>query len=252
MEKISATIIAFNEEKRIAACLESLQGVADEIIVVDSNSTDRTVEIARSMGAVVTLRSFNGFGAQRQFATSLTSHRYVLSIDADEVISPALRQSILRLKEEGFTHRVYSLSRLNFYCGYPVRHCGWYPDPHIRLFDKRYANWNLRDVGEKVVFRDNVIPEAIDGDILHYRCDTPDQFDAVTRRHSSIKGSLIASRHEETLTPFTPYLKAISAFCGSYLGKGGIFEGAVGRAISAQAFKGELLAYREARRRRNS
>lgn len=251
MEKISATIIAFNEEKRIAACLESLSGLADEIIVVDSFSTDRTVEIARSMGAKVTQRRFDGFGAQRQFATSLTSHRYVLSIDADEVISPALRQSLLKLKEEGFVHRVYSLSRLNFYCGYPVRHCGWYPDPHIRLFDKRYANWNLRDVGEKVVFRDNVTPQAVDGDILHYRCETPDQFDAVTRHHASIKGSLIASRGEETLSAVTPLIKALSAFCDAYLAKGGIFEGHVGRAISSQAFKGEFLAYKEARRRCN-
>ncbi|MDE6079900.1 MAG: glycosyltransferase family 2 protein [Duncaniella sp.] len=249
MEKISATIIAFNEEKRIAACLESLHGIADEIIVVDSMSTDRTVEIAREHGAKVTHRRFDGFGAQRQYATSLTTHRYVLSIDADEVLSPALRQALLRLKEEGFAHRVYSLSRLNFYCGYPVRHCGWYPDPHIRLFDKRYANWNLRDVGEKVVFRDNVTPSAVDGDILHYRCDTPEQFEAVVRRHAAIKGALIASRGEESVSPLTPLAKALGAFCRSYLMQGGILEGQAGRDISAQAFRSEFLAYSEARRR---
>ena len=95
--------------------------------------------------------NFDGFGAQRQYATSLTTHQYVLSIDADEVLSPALQESILRLKEEGFSHRVYSVARLNFYCGFPVRHCGWYPDRQIRLFDKRYANWNLRDVSEAVI-----------------------------------------------------------------------------------------------------
>ena len=151
-EKISATILAFNEEKRIGACLESLRGIADEIIVVDSGSTDRTVDICSRYGCRISVRKFDGFGAQRQYATSLTTHQYVLSIDADEVLSPALQESILRLKEEGFSHRVYSVARLNFYCGFPVRHCGWYPDRQIRLFDKRYANWNLRDVSEAVIF----------------------------------------------------------------------------------------------------
>lgn len=158
MEKISATIIALNEEKRIAACLESLRDVAEEVIVVDSGSTDATVSICHNYGCKVTLRPFDGFGAQRQYATSLTTHQHVLSIDADEVLSPALRQSIIALKETGFTHRVYSMSRLNFYCGYPVKRCGWYPDHQIRLFDKRYAAWNLRDVAEKVIFRDSVRP----------------------------------------------------------------------------------------------
>ena len=165
MEKLTATIIALNEERRLAACLESLRGVADEVVVVDSYSTDHTVAICHDYGCRVTQRHFDGFGAQRQYATSLASHRYILSIDADEVLSPALCESIIRLKEQGFAHRVYAISRLNFYCGYPVKHCGWYPDLQIRLFDKRYANWNLHDVGEKVIFRDSVRPEPVDGDI---------------------------------------------------------------------------------------
>ena len=94
MEKISATILALNEEHRIAACLESLEGIAEEIIVVDSGSTDRTADICREHGCMVTMRHFDGFGAQRQYATSLTSHQHVLSLDADEVLSPALRESI--------------------------------------------------------------------------------------------------------------------------------------------------------------
>ena len=114
MEKISATIISLNEEARIRACLESLRDVADEIIVVDSGSTDLTPEICRQMGCKVTMRPFDGYGAQRQYATSLTTHRFVLALDADEVLSPALRSSLLRLKEEGMTHRVYEMARLNF------------------------------------------------------------------------------------------------------------------------------------------
>ena len=113
MEKLTATIIALNEERRLAACLESLRGVADEVVVVDSYSTDHTVAICHDYGCRVTQRHFDGFGAQRQYATSLASHRYILSIDADEVLSPALRESIIRLKEQGFAHRVYAISRVS-------------------------------------------------------------------------------------------------------------------------------------------
>lgn len=122
MNKISATILAFNEERHIGACLESLREVADEIIVVDSGSTDRTVEICNDFGCKVRTRKFDGFGAQRQYATSLTTHQYVLSIDADELLSPALQESIKQLKKENFGHRVYSISRLRIFSS---ENCSW-------------------------------------------------------------------------------------------------------------------------------
>ncbi len=175
-KKISVTILTRNEASRIEACLQSLDGVADEIIVIDSFSTDDTVEICQRHGCKVTRRHFPGYGAQRQYATSLASHHYVLSVDADEVLSPALRGSLMKLKQDGFAHRVYSFSRLNFYCGVPVRHCGWYPDVQIRLFNKRYANWDLRNVSEQVMFPDTLRPQLVDGDILHYRCSTPEEY----------------------------------------------------------------------------
>lgn len=247
MNQLTATIIAKNEEKRIGACLESLRGVADEIIVVDSFSTDRTVEICNKFGCQVTQRAFDGFGAQRQYATSLATHRYILSIDADEVLSPALRESLLRLKAEGFGHRVYAVSRLNFYCGYPVKHCGWYPDPQIRIFDKRYANWNLRDVGEKVIFRDSVRPEPVDGDILHYRCETREQYRAVTRSHATIKARVLAAR-PDGISPLDPMLHGLRAWWHTYIAEGGIFEGSVGREIATESYRSEYLAYRAAKK----
>lgn len=246
MVNISATIIAYNEEKRIGACLESLRDVADEIIVVDSYSADRTVEICKEYGCKVTQRLFDGFGAQRQYATSLTSHQYVLSIDADEVLSPALQESVKQLKEVGFKHRVYNLSRLNFYCGVPVRHCGWYPDLQIRLFDKRYANWNLRDVAEKVIFRDSVRPELIDGDILHYRCDSKEQYDEVSRRHAAMKARVL-SVSDKKIGLLSPYMHGFKAFWKTYIKEGGIFEGNVGREIAAAHYRSELLAYSAAK-----
>ncbi|MCM1076906.1 MAG: glycosyltransferase family 2 protein [Bacteroides sp.] len=247
MKQISATILACNEEKHIGACLESLRGVADEIVVVDSGSTDRTVEICEEYGCKVRMRKFDGFGAQRQYATSLTTHQYILSIDADEQLSPALQESIKNLKETGFGHRVYSISRLNFYCGVPVRHCGWYPDRQIRLFDKRYANWNLRDVAETVIFRDSVRPELVDGDILHNRCDTREQFEKVAVSHAAMKAKVLAAKEGE-IGVMSPLIHGMKAFWRSFVSEGGVFEGKVGREISLQSYRSEYLAYATARK----
>ena len=251
MKQISATILAYNEERHIGACLESLRDVADEIVVVDSGSTDRTVEICEEYGCKVRTRKFDGFGAQRQYATSLTTHQYILSIDADELLSPALQESIRRLKAEGFGHRVYSISRLNFYCGVPVKRCGWYPDRQIRLFDKRYANWNLRDVSETVIFRDSVRPELIDGDIFHNRCDTPEQYEKVAVSHAAMKAKVLAARDEE-IGPLSPLLHGVKALWRCLITEGGLFEGKVGRDISFQSYRSELLAYTTARKLKKS
>lgn len=247
MIKISATILTFNEARRIEACLESLRDIADEIIVVDSGSTDGTLDTCRRYGCKITVRPLSGFGAQRQYATSLTTYSYVLAIDADEVLSPELRQSLLTLKAGEPEHRVYAMSRLNFYCGYAVRHCGWYPDVQIRLFDKRYANWNLRDVHERVIFRDSVRPEPLAGDLLHNRCDEPGEYAATILHQADIKAGVIAAKNA-SLIPLSPTLKGIRAFLHTYIRRRGMLDGTVGFAISRQQYAGQHHAYSEALR----
>ena len=247
MNKISATILTFNEAWRIEACLESLRDVADEIIVVDSGSTDATLEICRRYGCRVIRRRLAGFGAQRQYATSLASHSYVLAIDADEALSPALRQSLMNLKKNGFGHRGYMMPRLNFFCGFAVRHCGWYPDFQVRLFDRRYASWSLLDLNEQVIFRDDVKPQLLEGDILHYRCDTTREYLSRQLKQAEINARRI-SASERAIRCWEPSLRGARVFLGSYLMRGGIFDGAVGLAISHQNFLAERHAYRVARR----
>lgn len=248
MTSISATILTYNEENRIEQCLRSLEGVADEIIVVDACSSDRTADICRNWSNChVAQRPMRGYGAQRQYATSLAQYDYVLAIDADEVLSPSLRNEIIRLKNKGLTHRGYSFSRLNFYCGLPVKHSGWYPDTQIRLFDRRYANWNLNDVAEKVIFRDSVLPHPIDGDILHYRCDTPEEFRNTEMAHADLLARIIA---EKGIRPsfLRPMWEGVKAFVGCYLGDRALFDGHAGRAISRQQYTSAHHAYKAARK----
>lgn len=247
MIKISATILTYNEERRIEACLESLRDIADEIIVVDSCSTDSTLDICRRYGCKISCRPLAGFGAQRQYATSLTTHSYVLAIDADETLSPRLRESLLKFKQGEPEHRVYAVSRLNFYCGYAVKHSGWYPDIQIRLFDKRYANWNLRDVHERVIFRDSVRPQQLSGDILHNRCDRPEEYASTIARQAEIRAGVIAAG-TNSIGYLTPQLRGIKAFIKTYIGQSGILDGSVGLAISRQQYIGHRRAYAEARR----
>ena len=131
MEKLSVVIITFNEEKNIARCLDSVKKVADEIIVLDSGSADKTVAIAKGKGAVVQVQPFREFTEQKNKAIEFASYHYVLSLDADEALDSKLEASILQAKEN-FTYIAYSLNRCTNYCGKFIRHGNWYPDTSCR------------------------------------------------------------------------------------------------------------------------
>ncbi|MEF9923605.1 MAG: glycosyltransferase family 2 protein [Muribaculaceae bacterium] len=248
MRKITATIITYNEEKRIEECLKSLQGVADEIIVVDSFSTDKTVEICKQYDCIVSQRKFNGYGAQKQYAVSLSTHSYVLSIDADEILDAELRQEIQRLKEVGFEHRIYGFSRLNHYCNEPIKHCGWSHDFQVRLFDKRYASWNLRDVHEAVIFPGTLLPYPILGTLMHYRCNTHQEYKFKEDKYAAINAQILINegRHQAIITP---YIKWLAQFINIYIVKLGILDGNPGKMIALTMAHSEFIKHRLARRR---
>lgn len=247
MNLLSVTILTHNEEQSVEACLNSLIGVADEIVVVDSFSNDHTVEICRRYGCRISFRRFRGYGAQRQYATSLTTHQYVLSVDADEVLSEQLRESIKRLKREGFTHRVYSVLRRNFFCGVAMRHSGWEPDISIRLFNKRYANWNLKDIAERITFPPSLLPALLDGELLHYRCTSTEELNNTEDRHAGLRGHMLASQLK-SVGPVVPLLRGVSAFLATYIGHRAFLDGAPGHEIARRNFRSEVMAYRLARR----
>ena len=167
MPAISAVLITKNEERNIARCLGSLAPVVDEIIVVDSGSTDSTEAICHRFGAIFTPHTWEGYSQQKNFANSLVSHPLTLSIDADEALSPALAQSILQLKNQPLLNAAYRLNRLTNFCGHWIHHCGWYPDAKVRLWPSGSAHWQ-GDIHEELILDSPFPVQPLQGDLLHY------------------------------------------------------------------------------------
>jgi glycosyltransferase involved in cell wall biosynthesis len=148
--RVSACIITLNEEDRIADCIRSVDW-CDEVVVVDSHSDDRTREIAASMGARVIERDWPGHVAQKEFAVRAAQNDWVFCIDADERVSPALREEILRIRDRGFDGAVgWKMPRMSSYLGMWIRHGTWYPDLSLRLFDRRHGRWGGNDPHDRV------------------------------------------------------------------------------------------------------
>lgn len=164
---ISAIVITFNEEQNILRCLNSLADIADEVIVVDSYSTDNTVKIATEFGAKVYQQVFLGHVEQKNFALSKATNNYILSLDADEVVSDKLKESILKVKEN-WTHDGYYFNRLTNYCGKWIKHTSWYPSRKLRLWDKQKGSWGGVNPHDKLIMKRGASKTFIKGDLLHY------------------------------------------------------------------------------------
>ncbi len=164
---LSACVVAMNEEDRLGDCLASL-AFCDEVVVVDSHSTDRTREIAREHGAHVFERDWPGFGAQKNLAIETAENDWVLCLDADERVSPELQREIVALRGAGFRgYAGWSLPRLTNYFGTWVRHGTWYPNRQVRLFDRRRGNWTTdRDPHDRVELTGPA--GRLSGDLTHY------------------------------------------------------------------------------------
>ncbi len=163
--RLSAIIITKDEQARIEACLDSL-AFCDEVLVVDSGSSDRTVDLAVAAGVRVVHQDWLGFGPQKAFAVNAAEHDWVLCVDADERISAPLRAEIEALRVGGFAgHAGWSMPRCSQYLGRWIRRGSWYPDAQMRLFDRRRGNWNDAPVHEKVELEGSV--GALSGDLLH-------------------------------------------------------------------------------------
>ncbi|WPP52544.1 glycosyltransferase family 2 protein [Catalinimonas niigatensis] len=183
--KISAVIITFNEEKNIGRCIDSLQEVADEVVVVDSFSTDKTKEICLQKGAVFIEHAFEGHIEQKNYALTQATYDHVLSLDADEALSPELLTSILATKKN-WIHDGYKFNRLTNYCGRWIKHCGWYPDTKLRLWDRRKGQWEGINPHDSFKMIPDSVIRHIKGDLLHYSYYTIEQHVMQTNKFSSL------------------------------------------------------------------
>jgi glycosyltransferase involved in cell wall biosynthesis len=183
--KISVSIITLNEEKKIERCLQSVQGLADEIVVVDSFSTDATESICLKYGARFIKNAFLGYVAQKNFAMQQASYTHILALDADEILSDELRESILAVKSNWGDVDGYSFNRFNNYCGKWMRFGGTYPDRKIRLWNRHKGAWGGTDPHDTVkINRKRVV--WLKGDLLHYSYFTVDEHLQQTHRFAEI------------------------------------------------------------------
>lgn len=165
--KLSGVIITFNEERNIARCIDSLQGIVDEIVVVDSFSTDQTKKLCQDKGVRFFENKFAGHIEQKNYALTKCTFDYVLSLDADEALDDVLQKSILEIKSQLSTD-AYTFNRLTNYCGQWIKHCGWYPDEKLRLWNKSKGSWGGENPHDLVVMDAGSSSQHLKGDLLHY------------------------------------------------------------------------------------
>ncbi len=241
--KISATIITLNEERNVARAIESLR-CADEIVVVDSGSTDRTVEIAEKLGARVVETAWPGYANQKNYAAAQSSHDWILSLDADESLSEALEAEIWRLKKGEPDCDAYTMPRLAKYLGRWIHHSGWYPDRKVRLYDRRKCTWVGKFVHETVKVEGKL--GHLDANLLHFTCDSLSEHLRTMDRYTTLAArQLIESGEQPTFTRIL--LTPPWTFFQTYILKMGFLDGLEGLAIANMAAFYNFVKYAKAR-----
>ncbi len=229
-DQLSVVIITFNEESRITRCIESVKSVADEIIVVDSFSKDNTKQIAESLGAVVLEHAFEGHIQQKNWAKQQAKFSFVLSLDADEALSPELAQEIQVEKERGFPFAAYTMPRLNFVGNTPVRGCGWYPDRKLRLWRGVDGDWTGINPHDRLKMNMGYEQKRFVGDLLHYSYNNRREIIRKSKAYGKI-----GSKYVSNLDWFTVLYKLIFSppikFFRNYFLKNGISYGLTGLVI---------------------
>jgi glycosyltransferase involved in cell wall biosynthesis len=237
MTAISACIISYNEEKKIENCLKSLDGVVDEIVVVDSLSEDRTVEITSKYTDKIFHQKFLGHVRQKNLSVDKAQNDWILSLDCDEQLSSRLKQSIIDVKDDLDSHDAYKMARKTYYVNRWLNHC-WYPDIKVRLFNRKKAHWGGTDPHDKVLVNGGDI-KLLPGDILHYSFDsisahiqTLDKFTDIAAREiiNSGKKVTLLSAISRSLWMFNRmyflklgFLDGLAGFVASVISSGHVF-----------------------------
>ena len=229
MVKISGVIITFNEERNIARCIDSISKVVDEVVVVDSFSTDRTKEICLEKGVRFIEHKFENHISQKNFALDQAHFDIVLSLDADEYLSDTLEKSILEVKNN-WKYQAYKMDRLNSYNGKWIRHGSWRPDTKLRLWDRKIGRWGGDNPHEVVVLKKGIETQKIKGDLLHisYR----NSFDVLSKVQKYSEIYAAQNHKDRSVTFFKIFTHTCAAFLKSYFLKLGFLDGYEGFVVA--------------------
>lgn len=241
MPRLSAIVITRNEAAKIEACLDSL-AFCDERIVVDSGSSDATVALAAAKGAVVLSHAWQGFGAQKNFALSQATGDWVLSLDADERVSPELAGQIAEAISAGPADG-YEMPRLSSFCGRPMRHSGWYPDYVLRLFRRGRARFSDDLVHERVICEGKVA--RLSAPLIHHPVERLE--DALSRmdRYSSAGADMVL-KSGRRVSFMTGILRGWWAFVRTYVLRLGFLDGREGFLLAVANAEGTYYRYMKA------
>ncbi|MBX2894986.1 MAG: glycosyltransferase [Cyclobacteriaceae bacterium] len=229
MSEISAVIITFNEAHNITRCIESVRSIADEILVVDSFSTDNTRLVCEALGARVIEHKFKSHIDQKNYAVSQAQYDLVLSLDADEYLSEELTESILAIKNS-WPYQAYSMNRLSNYGGKWIRHGNWYPDKKIRLWNRKVGLWGGENPHDKVIIDSGVKVLHLEGDILHRAYNTSAEALAKVQNYSQIFANVNESRKSSSV--FKIAFRSAFVFFKSYILKRGFLDGFEGLMVA--------------------
>lgn len=238
MRKLSVTIITLNEEHNIGRCIDSVEGLADEVIVVDSGSTDRTVEIAEGKGAKVFAKEWSGYSDQKNWANAQASNDLILSLDADEELSTELHASIIKALSSEENN--FQFARKANYCGVWINYTGWYPDTKFRIFDRRKTKWE-GTIHERLETTDSE-PKQLKGDLLHYSYRSISEHVVQSDKFSQLS-ALALLQSGKSPSFFKMMINPLVRFIKFYITKLGFLDGKYGFIISVISAHEVFLKY---------
>lgn len=245
MSSISAVVITFNEESNIGRCLESLKPVADEIIVLDSFSSDRTKDICEGYGVKFFSRAWEGYSASKNYANSLAKSDWILSLDADEALDEHLTKSILEVKKSEPDNIAFLFNRLTNYGGHWVRFCGWYPDKKIRMWRRGAGQWSGA-LHEKIIFSQEPKVSPLKGDVLHYSFPSIRDHVNTMNSFSEVAAQDIVKNKKRVSIVIHLLLNPAFTFVSKYFFRLGFLDGYYGFVICALSAVANFLKYSKA------
>lgn len=237
---ITGIVITLNEEKNIKDCIESLQNVCSEIIVVDSLSSDNTVKLAQSLGAIVIHQEYLGDGIQKNVGISHSNNLWILTLDADERLSKEAIREIKSLDLVSTTHDAFAFRRRNHIGSRWIRQCGWYPDYCIRLYNK--SKTRFADVKQHAAVQAQS-PKLLNCDLIHYSFENIGQLFAKPERNFSSRAAKIMYQKGKRANAFSPFAHGLNAFIRKYIFKRGFLGGVDGLTVSLSSAVNSYLKY---------